>query len=1141
MLLFAATGLVLPTARAAAPSITAGYGRTCAINAAGTPFCWGDDTSGALGDGADILSRTPLQVNGLASGMASVATSAGAFHTCATSTSGVAYCWGNGKSGQLGNGSYASSTVPVAVRSLSGVAALAVGNVHTCALTTSGAVYCWGYNGSGRIGTGATAGNYTLPAPVATLAAGVRAITAGTSHTCALTVGGAVLCWGANDMGQLGTGTQIAASVPTAVVGLASGVLAISAGFNHTCALTDSGRVLCWGANDSGQIGNGTTDNASVPVLVANLPATVGISAGGYHACAVTGSGAAFCWGNNYSGQIGNGTYTNALSPVPVSGLASGVAAITGGYLHTCALMTNGSSMCWGWNGFGQFADGTKTSSPTPVASSALDVPIVSIVAGDLHTCALTTAGAVLCWGANTDFQLGDNESLGRSSPGVPSGLGSGFVAIATGDAHTCAVNATGGVICWGSDLQGQIGNAGFSSLPEPGGPTSGISAIATGGDHTCALTTAGAALCWGLNDLGQLGDGTTTRRFDPVPVTGLSAGIIAIDAGHRHSCALDSGGGVRCWGYNAYGQLGNGTTTDSTVPVAVSNLSGATAISVGGWHDCAITAPGGVVCWGYNASGELGNGATADSSIPVAVAGLSSGIVAVSAGDEHTCAVTAAGAALCWGSNAAGQLGDGTLQSSAIPVAVMGLSSGVAAIAAGHAHTCALLVQGDVMCWGDNGTGGLGDATFAGRSKSVVVVRENAAGSLATNDWYLDLDPAIVKAIPPDKVPAYLVDTSGNATTALVQVTANVQFRAQDAGRPIYVYGYVPAALVKRDGSKDGSCVLSQIDASGLPQQASASGLQAYASNALGAQQQSVNVLNNALAANVGGSTFCVGTAATSAQSVDPANSRCVATVPPVNSGDPLCLPPDAGANVPGPLSGLWFDAAEQGWGIDFTQRRNIVFAAWYTYDGAGNPKWYVASDCAMPAGNTGSSGTCNGSLYEFTGPALASPTFDPTAVSLKAAGNLQVTFTDASHASMTYSAAGQARTVAITRQVFSTGTTPPVVDYTDLWWNPAELGWGIAVTQQYDVMFLAWFVYDGSGNPVWYVASDCTVSGNGCSGVLYRTTGPAFGATFDPSRVHTFETGTVSVSFSDPNNGKLSYTVNGITATKSITRQLF
>ncbi|HXS51781.1 MAG TPA: hypothetical protein VN782_04560 [Usitatibacter sp.] len=255
--------------------------------------------------------------------------------------------------------------------------------------------------------------------------------------------------------------------------------------------------------------------------------------------------------------------------------------------------------------------------------------------------------------------------------------------------------------------------------------------------------------------------------------------------------------------------------------------------------------------------------------------------------------------------------------------------------------------------------------------------------------------------------------------------------------------------------------------------------------------------------------------------------------------AGDAASITQTATAEAPGPLSGLWWNASESGWGVDFTQRRNVIFVAWYTYDASGNPKWYVASNCTMPvAGAT--SGTCNGSLYEVDGPTFFGTAFNPAMESVTTAGSMSVVFQDANDAMLTYTLGGQSRTVAITRQPISSGPTPGV-DYTDLWWNPSESGWGLAVTQQGSVMFLAWYVYNGSGKPMWYVAPDCVVSGSACTGTLYSTTGPALGTAFDPTKVQATMAGTVTLMFSDANNGTLSYTVNGASASKPITRQVF
>jgi len=310
----------------------------------------------------------------------------------------------------------------------------------------------------------------------------------------------------------------------------AQGVAALTAGDEHTCALTSTGGVKCWGWNADGQLGDGTTTHRSTPVDVSGLTSGVTApAAGSAHTCAVTNAGGVKCWGDNYWGQLGDGTTIDRYTPVDVSGLMSEVTALAAGGGHTCALTSTGGAKCWGWNADGQLGDGTTTDRSTPVDVSGLTSGVTALAVGYLHTCAVTTAGGVKCWGDNYWGQLGDGTTTAHSTPVDVSGLTSGVTALAAGSAHTCAVTSTSGVKCWGANHRGQLGDGTTTARSTPvdaSGLTSGVAVLAAGADHTCAVTSAGGVKCWGYNGYGQLGDGTTTARSTPVDVSGLTSGV---------------------------------------------------------------------------------------------------------------------------------------------------------------------------------------------------------------------------------------------------------------------------------------------------------------------------------------------------------------------------------------------------------------------------------------------------------------------------------------------------------------------------------------------------------------------------------------------------------------------------------------
>jgi hypothetical protein len=284
----------------------------------------------------------------------------------------------------------------------------------------------------------------------------------------------------------------------------------------------------------------------------------------------------------------------------------------------------------------------------------------------------------------------------------------SGVATVAVGGQFSCALTTTGGVKCWGSNGNGSIGDGSYLQRQfavDVSGLTSGVTVITTGFYHGCALTTGGGIKCWGSNGNGQLGDNSTTVRREPVDVNGFTSGATAVAAGHYHTCAVTTGGGVKCWGNNSNGQLGDNTTAQKLTPVDVSGLtSGVLAIAAGANHTCAKTVGGGLECWGANSSGQLGDTTTTQRTAPVDVSGMLTGVASVDGGDLHTCALMSGGGVKCWGAAWSGQVGDGSLVwGRTAPVDVSGLGSGALAIATGSQHSCALTTGGGIKCWGDN------------------------------------------------------------------------------------------------------------------------------------------------------------------------------------------------------------------------------------------------------------------------------------------------------------------------------------------------------------------------------------------------------------------------------------------------------
>jgi len=755
-------------------TLSSGKWHTCAILDDGSVSCWGRNDDGQLGDGTTTDKNISTQTSSLGTGRTAVAISSGREHTCAILDDGSVSCWGSNWLGQLGDGTYNNRNTPTQTLGIGTgrtTVAISSGEYHTCAILDDASINCWGYNWNDKLGDEPTTDQRT-PTQTSSLGTGrtAVAISSGGYHTCAILDDASVSCWGYNDYGQLGDGTITHRNTSTQTLSLGAGrtAVAISSGKSHTCIILDDGSVSCWGRNNEGQLGDGTYTNRSTPAQTSTLGTertAVAISSGDYYTCAILDDSSVSCWGSNRGGQIDDGTKTNRTTPTQASSLGVGrtAVAISSGDHHTCAILDDASVSCWGVNGNGQLGDGTYTNRSTPAQTSSLgtttnprtialserdfdgdgilnifdvhhnlDYRETAISSGWRHTCAILDDGSVSCWGYNSNGGLGDGTTTNRTTPTQTSSLGTNrtVVAISSGAVHTCAILDDSSVSCWGSNSNGQLGDGTYTNRNTPA-QTSSLGngrtavAISPGDMHTCAILDDGSVSCWGRNSEGQLGDGTTTNRTTPTQTSSLGAGrtAVVISSGQSHTCVILDDGTVSCWGYNDDGQHGDGTTTQRNTPTQTSSLGTgrtAVAISSGGQHTCAILDDASASCWGYNGFGQLGDGTTTDRSTPTQTSSLGTGrtAVAISSGGAQTCAVLDDASVSCWGYNYYGQLADGTTTDQNKPTQTLSLGTGRTAvsISSGVFHTCAILDDASVSCWGDNGYGQLGDGTTGAR-----------------------------------------------------------------------------------------------------------------------------------------------------------------------------------------------------------------------------------------------------------------------------------------------------------------------------------------------------------------------------------------------------------------------------------------
>jgi alpha-tubulin suppressor-like RCC1 family protein len=726
---------------------------------------------------------------------------------------------------------------------------------------------------------------------------------------------------------------------------------------------------------------------------------------------------------------------------------------------------------------------------PVPISGLA---GFRAVAVGDLFTVALKRDGTVWTWGDNTFGQLGNNALIFRSTPSVV--VLEGVEKIASGGFHALAIKSDGSVWSWGDSRAGQIGDGESVNRSSPVavrglGAGSAVLEISGGGIHSLALEAGGTVLSWGDNYSSQLGPREGSDTAVPSRIVGLTD-VTAISAGGTHSVALRRDGTVWTWGHNYQGQLGDGTRSAAyyqgrLVPQAVAGVTGAQSIAAGGSHTIVLGSDGTLWGWGANGEGQLGDGTFQDRLAPVQVAKGLGDVVAIAAGDAYTLALRRDGTVWAWGANWNNRLGDGTGENRAEPVQVTGLDGAVAVGAS--FHSLALRRDGTVWAWGSNDHAQLGDGTLVDRDRAAAVLREGGAGSLADNDWFLDLDPAVANAIPADKVPVFLAVAAGSGA----DVTASIRYRAQDVGTSAstYVFAIAPASLVKalpgespatksatppftlgkarsRDGSKaDTDCVLAQLTANGQLQGATPEQLQAALSGVLSATAQAVPVVTSAAAPNVAGATFFVGYGASGSAMLNGGLNRGVVSVP----GAKECKPQ-------APQAGWWWNPLEDGRGFSLEVRGNNAFVAAFLYDITGRSTWYVSTG---PVSLDGA--YYSGDLLSARGGQTLGGAY-PGFPTLASVGKITMAFATDSLGTITWPGG----TVPIQRfNIVPNGLSlAPVAGQPESgwWWNEAEAGRGFFMEWQGGNLDIAGYMYDDAGNSVWYLTTG-TIGGTPAS----------------------------------------------------------
>jgi alpha-tubulin suppressor-like RCC1 family protein len=693
--------------------LSAGRGFTCGIDSDQQLWCWGANAFGQLGIGSEELRvEVPVQVTAPAvESWREVA--AGSAHTCAIDDDAGLWCWGSDADGQLGDGDADDGAItrPQRIAEDGPWEDVVAGEFHTCA-RKAGQLWCWGASYAGQVGGGVIGSVQRTPIEAVAGATDWTFVDVGFNNTCGIR-GGDLYCWGdeavqANDPPIGPTATPQLVEHP--VSGRAW--LQVAVGRDFACAIDDNVDLWCWGFNDHLELGI-QQGVALTPELVDDELRWMSITAGWHHACALSEGDVLHCWGWSDKGQTGVRTVSRVLDD-PIDGAWT---EVTTGVFHTCGVRA-GEAFCFGDNGDGELGAGVAGDAYEPRQVGGAPVEWTQVSAGQTITCAVAAGGTLFCWGAGDEGVLGTATDVVTPTPIANATLASQvWRQVAVDSTHACAVTTAGALWCWGRGDESQLGG-GFTSSNEPVevaviDPATEWTEVGVGSRYTCARDNATALWCWGLNDQNRVGDPSNVGSSIDVPFR-VGGGSSAMTVGQAHACGITNADGqLYCWGWNRRNAVDDMNTDLGIAPPQSVEVDGtlgvfmaADASSDDVAHTCGITTGGSLYCWGAGDGGRLGTGDAADKTLPALVE--QDMWEDVTTGGPMSCGRRAGGELWCWGSGVLGIRGDGTANDALEPARV-GSAGGWRDVSAGVGHVCAIDADRALWCWGDDSSLQLG------------------------------------------------------------------------------------------------------------------------------------------------------------------------------------------------------------------------------------------------------------------------------------------------------------------------------------------------------------------------------------------------------------------------------------------------